>query len=241
MADAADHAHDEDHSRREKIQGFIKGELLKGKDELTKGKLKLENSLGPGPLTHGPLSWHPVAGFAGKWFAEKKGLGKLIILRRRRIDVPIRRSIGRSSSGSTRMSSGWSSRRNGTLLRSGRLDLTTRLCGKPARWAIFQMREKQPAYNLITNNCQIYALKLLDAIQVGKHREFATSEAIKSPSKVVSQAEELPDDDHEKEWQEGTTPRQLAGERPTMSARTRWVMKQNTTHVDNRHSFWHQA
>ncbi len=24
------------------------------------------------------IGWHPVAGFAGKWFAEKTGLGKLI-------------------------------------------------------------------------------------------------------------------------------------------------------------------
>ncbi|KAH8198204.1 hypothetical protein TruAng_007631 [Truncatella angustata] len=40
---------------------------------------------------------------------------------------------------------------------------------------IFAMREKRPAYNLIDNNCQIFALKLLDSIQVGKHKEFATS------------------------------------------------------------------
>jgi hypothetical protein len=35
------------------------------------------------PLTSGPprsveVGWHPVGGLAGKWFAEKTGLGKLI-------------------------------------------------------------------------------------------------------------------------------------------------------------------
>ncbi len=35
------------------------------------------------PVIHGEhrsveIGWHPVAGFGGKWFAEKTGLGKLI-------------------------------------------------------------------------------------------------------------------------------------------------------------------
>jgi hypothetical protein len=62
-------------------------------DELTKGKLKLEHSLGlghqPNVIPEGladiksrhrtvELGWHPVAGWAGKWFAERTGLGKLI-------------------------------------------------------------------------------------------------------------------------------------------------------------------
>jgi hypothetical protein len=54
----------------------------------------LEHSLGLGPkpnvipdsegieITGEPravqIGWHPVAGFAGKWFAEKTGLGKFI-------------------------------------------------------------------------------------------------------------------------------------------------------------------
>lgn len=70
-----------------------KEELTKGKDELLKGKLVLEHSLG---LGHKPnvippgeadisgepriveIGWHPVGGFGGKWFAEKTGLGKKI-------------------------------------------------------------------------------------------------------------------------------------------------------------------
>jgi hypothetical protein len=116
--------------------------------------------------------------------------------------------------------------------------------------AIFSMRQKQPGYNLISNNCQIFALQLLGAIQVGKHREFATSfaiytEAIKSPSKVVAffktQAEELPDG--ETEQQAGTTTEgaSTSGRPPSeVSAHAVQVMEQNTTHVDDHHSFWRE-
>jgi len=67
--------------------------LERGKDGLLKGKLMLEHSLGlghkPNVIPPGPfdirgelrtveIGWHPVAGFAGKWFAEKTGLGKMI-------------------------------------------------------------------------------------------------------------------------------------------------------------------
>lgn len=60
---------------------------------MVKGRLQLEQSLGLGhtpnvippdeALTNCPqrvveIGWHPVAGLAGKWFAEKTGLGKMI-------------------------------------------------------------------------------------------------------------------------------------------------------------------
>lgn len=40
------------------------------------------------------------------------------------------------------------------------------------------IRETQPVYNLITNNCQTYALQLLDAIKAVGVDEFATTLAI---------------------------------------------------------------
>lgn len=73
-------------------EGVAKGKVW-GTQEALKGKLALQQSLG---LGHRPnvippeqadvhmeprtvaLGWHPVAGFAGKWFAEQTGLGKLI-------------------------------------------------------------------------------------------------------------------------------------------------------------------
>ncbi len=43
---------------------------------------------------------------------------------------------------------------------------------------IYNMRQKQKGYNLITNNCQNFALNMLNAIQIGKQRELGTALAI---------------------------------------------------------------
>lgn len=43
---------------------------------------------------------------------------------------------------------------------------------------IHNMRSTKPSYNLISNNCQNFATNLLDAIQIGAHRDFATTFAI---------------------------------------------------------------
>jgi hypothetical protein len=40
------------------------------------------------------------------------------------------------------------------------------------------IREKRPAYNLISNNCQTYALQLLDAIKVSTQKELGTTLAV---------------------------------------------------------------
>lgn len=73
-------------------EGWAKGKI-KGKDELLKGKLALQHSIGlgakPNVIPHGEartdadlrtveIGWHPVAGMGGKWLAEQSGLGKMI-------------------------------------------------------------------------------------------------------------------------------------------------------------------
>lgn len=60
---------------------------------MNKGELALKHAVGLGgqpnivpvtePIVNGPprsveVGWHPVGGFAGKWFAEETGLGKMI-------------------------------------------------------------------------------------------------------------------------------------------------------------------
>lgn len=58
----------------------------------------------------------------------------------------------------------------------------------PGEAVIAQIREKQAAYNLITNNCQTYALRLLDAISQGASH-FPTTlnvyQTLIGPGKVV--------------------------------------------------------
>ena len=73
-------------------EGWSKGKE-KGTEQLLKGKLALEHSLGLGAkpnvippgepridaeLRTVEIGWHPVAGMGGKWLAEKSGLGKVI-------------------------------------------------------------------------------------------------------------------------------------------------------------------
>ncbi|KAJ7120796.1 hypothetical protein C8R44DRAFT_169007 [Mycena epipterygia] len=185
---------------------------LKGSYEFLKGKLKLEHSLGLGnkpntipsadPDIKGPqrtvhLGWHPVAGFAGKWFAEKTGLGKLITEKTHRCPDPTQHWAVLVGEYAHEL---WMDEHLDVIYINEKVKLEewhtfevgkTRFNDEALRqageMAIFSMRQKQPGYNLISNNCQIFALQLLDAIQVGKHREFATSfvvykEAIKSPS-----------------------------------------------------------
>lgn len=103
------------------------------------------------------------------------------------------------------------------------------------------MRERRAAYNLINNNCQNFALNLLDKIRVGKHREFATSFAVyqraigKGAIKdLFKQVEGHPDDQ----------PGQVEEEKPaalqhqdTLQA-AQQVMDENTTKLDNHHSFF---
>ena len=66
---------------------------------------------------------------------------------------------------------------------------------------IHNMREKRPAYNLISNNCQNFAVNLLDQVQLGAHREFATSFAIYSKATGDGEVKDLFVDKHPEEQQ----------------------------------------
>lgn len=106
---------------------------------------------------------------------------------------------------------------------------------------IFKMREKRAAYNLINNNCQNFAMNLLDQIRIGQHREFATSFAVwqkaigGGPGTIKDlfvQADEHPDEKPEEENEP-----QLAHHDTLQVAQH--VMDENTTKLDNHHSFFH--
>jgi len=64
---------------------------------------------------------------------------------------------------------------------------------------IHEMREKCAAYHLIDNNCQTFASALIDKIQIGHHRKFATALAVYNnvfnTSQLKSMFEHHPDDD----------------------------------------------
>ncbi|KAJ7190041.1 hypothetical protein GGX14DRAFT_606662 [Mycena pura] len=260
-------------SRKDAVKEFLTHELLKGKDELLKRKLKLEHSLGLGPqpnvippavpgIADAPrpivLGWHPVAGFAGKWFADKTGLGRLLTEKLHKCPDPTQHwaiLVG------DYVHELWMDENLDIIYLNERRDKqewhtfevgSTRFNDEALRRAgemtIYNMRHKQKAYNLITNNCQNFALQMLNAVQVGKHLEFATAYSLyhaaasggsggvstllsgqaESPvsSIFTAQAQELPMAEEEE------------SERPPhhVVAHAQEVMDEHTTKLDDHHS-----
>ena len=99
---------------------------------------------------------------------------------------------------------------------------------------IHNMREKRPAYNLISNNCQNFAVALLDAVHIGAHREFATSFAVYQRATGAGTIQDLFPDHH---------PDDALAEEPTPGIHRQntvdfaaKVMDENTTKLDDHHA-----
>ena len=92
---------------------------------------------------------------------------------------------------------------------------------------IQDIREKRPAYNLISNNCQTYVLQLLDAIKVGMRKEFGTSRAVYERLVGPGTVQELFYNPEVKD-QPGEAPSASPG---TVSLAEQ-VMNENTTQLD---------
>jgi hypothetical protein len=90
------------------------------------------------------------------------------------------------------------------------------------------MREKHAAYNLISNNCQTFALQMLDTIHIGGHKAFATSLAVYQravgPGAVLDLFPEKPADGEGAE--ETQDPAQAV-------QHAQQVMDENTTQLEN--------
>ena len=103
---------------------------------------------------------------------------------------------------------------------------------------IYKMREKNPAYNLISNNCQNYALLMIDAIQVGAraHREFASTFAIyqraTGAGKISDLFVEVPEEGMETA-QPGVNP-----DKPSAVHVAQQVMEDNTKKLDHHHTLF---
>ncbi|KAF7299769.1 hypothetical protein HMN09_00982800 [Mycena chlorophos] len=245
-------------------EGIVKGKegLAKGKEELRKGTLELEHKLGlghwpnvipagdldiTGPPRTVELGWHPVAGFAGKWFAEKTGLGRYITEHTHMCPDPTQHWAVLVGDYCHEL---WMDEHFDVIYINEKLDRSqwhtypighTRFSDNALRQAgemtIFHMRAKQAAYNLISNNCQSFALQMLDAIQIGNHREFATSYEVyraalghgDMAALFRSQANQLPPPEQEQE-----------AEKPPgrVMEHAHKVMDENTTKLDEHHTLW---
>lgn len=104
---------------------------------------------------------------------------------------------------------------------------------------IFNMREKRPAYNLLDNNCQNFALKFLDNIRVGKHRDFATSFNVYQRAIGAGTIKDLFTDEHPDDKPETADEDAGLGAKHHDTVQTaQHIMDENTTKLDNHHSFF---
>lgn len=233
--------------------GWEKG-LVVGREQIAKGTLSLEHTLGlgrkPSVIPPGEASidgehrtveigWHPVAGMSGKWFAEKCGLGKFIT-----------KEVGKYPDPSQHwgvlvgdyVHQLWMDENldviyfNEKLVRAdwrtfevGKTRFTDQALKVAAEMTIHNMREKRAAYNIISNNCQNFATLLLDAIQIGAHHEFATSMAVYERATGAGTIRDLFVDKHPEE-QKTDIPGKLQRTDTVQNAQA--VMAENTTQLD---------
>lgn len=109
----------------------------------------------------------------------------------------------------------------------------------PGEMVIFNMREKRAAYNLINNNCQNFAMNLLDKIRVGQHRQFATSFAVYQRAIGDGTIKDLFVENHPDEDPDDAIKPELEHHDTIQVAHQ--VMEENTTKLDNHHSFFHSC
>ncbi|QPG97987.1 hypothetical protein C2857_007125 [Epichloe festucae Fl1] len=238
-------------SRQESMSAKV-GDFLK--KNLTKGELALKHAVGLGgqpnavPVTEPSLDgeprpvevgWHPVGGLAGKWFAEQTGLGKMITDKINKYPDPTQHwavlvgdyahQLWMDENFDVIYTNEKINREEWRTFRVGETRFNDDATRRAGESVIQSIRERQPAYNLITNNCQTYALQLLDAIKVGAQKEFGTTlavyERLKGPGNVKdlfvdSQSLEARPEDGESLQEEGTV--SFANQ----------VMHDNTTQLD---------
>lgn len=102
---------------------------------------------------------------------------------------------------------------------------------------IHNMREKRPAYNVISNNCQNFALNMLDSIQIGAHTEFATSFQVYQRATGAGTIKDLFVDKHPEEQRVDDPERPAFTRHDTVQNATQ-VMDENTTKLDDHHSLF---
>ncbi|KAJ4011827.1 hypothetical protein NW752_004227 [Fusarium irregulare] len=236
--------------KRDKVGDFMK-------KSLNKGELALKHAVGLGgqpnivpvtePIVNGPprpveVGWHPVGGFAGKWFAEETGLGKMITEKINKYPDPTQHWAVLVGDYAHQL---WMDENFDVIYTNAKVDRDewrtfevgqTRFNDDALRRAgesvIQSIRERQPTYNLITNNCQTYVLQLLDAIKVGGHKDFGTTaavyERIFGPGKIM----DLFEGDEQAQQQEQQELEAGGQEKPNTVNFAQNVMDQNTTQLD---------
>ncbi|KAF2432519.1 hypothetical protein EJ08DRAFT_677439 [Tothia fuscella] len=246
--DISDAGSSQSKSKRSRMGNYMK----KG---LAKGKVLMEHSLGLGHWPNvipageadisGPpriveIGWHPVGGFGGKWFAEKTGLGKKITESVNRYPDPTQHWAVLIDNYAHEL---WMDehldviyinekvkRDEWKTFEVGRTRFNDEALRQTGEMVIHNMRQKRPAYNLISNNCQNFAVLMLDAVQTGAHHEFATTFEVYQRATGRGAIKDLWIDKHPEEQQDQSKP-ELHRQDTVQHAQQ--VMDEHTTKLDN--------
>ncbi|KAE9972010.1 hypothetical protein BLS_004209 [Venturia inaequalis] len=237
-------------SARSKMGLFLKENLEKG---LTRSKIVVEHSLG---LGHRPnaippcdanvngeqrlveIGWHPVGGLGGKWFAEKTGLGRKITETINKYPDPTQHWAVLDENFDVIYINEKVVREEWHTFEVGKTRFNDEALRQAGEMTIHNMRRKRPAYNIISNNCQNFAVSMLDAIQIGAHREFATSFAIYQRATGAGEIKDLFIDEHPEEQTDQSKPEL---HRADTVQTAQHVMDAETTKLDNHASFRHES
>ncbi|KAF4460225.1 2`-hydroxyisoflavone reductase [Fusarium albosuccineum] len=243
---------EEKERKRDKVGEFLK-------KNLNKGEIALKHAVGLGhqpnavplapPVVDGPrrpveVGWHPVGGVAGKWFAEDTGLGKMITEKINRYPDPTQHwavLVGdfahqlprcKDENFDVIYTNERIVREEWHTFQVGETKFNDDAVRRAGESVIQSIREKQPGYNLITNNCQTYALQLLDAIKVGIVKEFGTTlavyERILGPGKIM----DLFDHGNVQVPEGGTQEPPVQEGQDTSVSFAQQVMNENTTQLE---------
>ncbi|KAK7226885.1 hypothetical protein V2G26_014888 [Clonostachys chloroleuca] len=205
MAQSEDKTAKQDDSKQEAKEKEGKWDKVGSflQENLNKGELALKHAVGLGQTPNVvPLApprfdcearpvevgWHPVGGAAGKWFAEDTGLGKMITERINEYPDPTQHWAVLVGEYAHQL---WMDENfhviytNAKIVREewktfsvGQTGFNDDAIRRTGETVIQTIRDERPAYNLITNNCQTFALRLLDAIKVEGQKEFGTTLAV---------------------------------------------------------------
>ncbi|SPO06975.1 uncharacterized protein DNG_09669 [Cephalotrichum gorgonifer] len=238
----------EEERKRDKVGKFLKANIAKG-------ELALKHAAGLGPVPNvvplappvldGPsraveVAWHPVGGFAGKWFAEQTGLGKIITEKINKYPDPTQHwavlvgdyahQLWMDENFDVIYTNEAVKREEWHMFSVGHTRFNDDAIRRAGEGVIQNIRSRQPAYNLITNNCQTYVLQLLDAIKVGMVKELGTTLAVYEKLTGEGKVMELfvkGDGHNEVEMQAAAA----GGDSNTVSF-AQQVMNDNTTQLD---------
>ncbi|CZT42553.1 uncharacterized protein RSE6_02478 [Rhynchosporium secalis] len=228
----------------------------RGKVEWVKGVTALQHSLGlgavpnvippgearmDGDLRLVEIGWHPVAGMGGKWLAEQSGLGDIITKNIGTYPDPTQHwavlvgdfvhQLWMDEDLNIIYNNEKLEREAWRTFEVGQTRFTDEALRQAAVMTIYKMRQERAAYNLISNNCQNFAVRLLDAIQIGAHHQFATSFAVYQAATGDGTIKDLFVDAHPEEQK--IDPAEGGIQRTDTVQNAQHVMDENTTKLDN--------